>query len=105
MRRYFLALLVLCLGEPLFGAVRTQARLLLSTRQARPGETIWAGLELKMPPPWHTYWRNGGDAGSPTTINWSLPEGVTAGEIEWPVPEKSTVSSGDVSLVTYRLRK
>jgi thiol:disulfide interchange protein DsbD len=50
-----------------------------------------------MAPQWHTYWRNGGDAGIPTKIDWTLPAGVTAGEIFWPMPEKN-VSAG---LVTY----
>lgn len=100
MRRCFLALLILCLSGPLFGATRTQTRLILSNDRARPGETIWAGLELKMPAPLHTYWRNEGDSGSPTTIKWSLPGGISAGEIQWPVPEKE-VQPGDVALVTY----
>ncbi len=101
MRRCFLFVLILGVAGTLFGATRTQTRLLLSARQARAGETIWAGVELRMPPPWHTYWRNGGDAGSPTTINWSLPGGVTAGDIQWPAPEKDTTSAGGISLVTY----
>ncbi|TRZ64597.1 MAG: hypothetical protein D4S02_10525 [Rhodocyclaceae bacterium] len=37
---------------------------------------------------WHTYWRNPGDAGSPTTLAWTLPAGFRAGEIEWPFPER-----------------
>jgi thiol:disulfide interchange protein DsbD len=103
MRRCFLVVLILALSGPLFGAPRTQTqtRLILSTEQARPGQTIWAGVELKMPPPWHTYWRNGGDAGGATTINWSLPDGLSAGDIQWPVPQKATDSAGGLSLVTY----
>jgi thiol:disulfide interchange protein DsbD len=99
MKRLALAFLLFCL--PVLGAPRTQTRLILSADSAKPGETIWAGVELKMPQPLHTYWRNGGDSGSPTTVTWSLPAGVTAGEIEWPVPEKEVQSAGDVSLVTY----
>jgi thiol:disulfide interchange protein DsbD len=37
---------------------------------------------------WHTYWKNPGDAGKPTLINWQLPQGVSAGEIVWPLPER-----------------
>ena len=51
--------------------------------------------------PWHTYWRNGGDAGEATEIKWTLPEGVTAGEINWPLPDKEIDTAGDTSLVTY----
>ena len=51
-----------------------------------PGAVLWVSLHLEMTPGWHTYWRNPGDAGLPTTIDWSLPPGFSAGEIRWPVP-------------------
>ena len=35
---------------------------------------------------WHTYWQNPGDSGLPTTLEWKLPAGVSAGPIEWPAP-------------------
>lgn len=69
-------------------AAHTQARLVLSAAAAKPGDTITAGVHLKMDPGWHTYWKNPGGPGLPTTIAWRLPEGVKAGEIEWPLPEK-----------------
>lgn len=73
-------------------ALKTQADLLLANEVARPGETVWAGVRLRMAPGWHTYWRFAGDSGAPTKIEWNLPPGVTAGEIQWPVPEKLTVA-------------
>jgi thiol:disulfide interchange protein DsbD len=94
-------LLTLCISTPAFAAPKTQIRLLLSAESARPGDVIWAGLEMDMPRPWHTYWRNGGDAGQATEIKWTLPQGVTAGEIHWPLPAKETDTAGDTSLVTY----
>ncbi len=69
-------------------AAHTQARLVLSAATAKPGDTITAGVHLKMDPGWHTYWKNPGGPGLPTTVAWQLPEGVSAGEIEWPLPEK-----------------
>ncbi len=92
----FLSLLVTALS--LSGATtKTQARLILSAAVARPGETVIAGVLLKMPPGWHTYWKNSGDSGAPTKIDWQLPDGIKAGEIQWPVPEKLTVAD----LTTY----
>jgi thiol:disulfide interchange protein DsbD len=82
-------------------AANTRVRLLFSADAARPGDTIWAGLQMDMAPSWHTYWRNGGDAGAPTTIEWSLPRGVSAGDIQWPVPAKRVDQFGDTALVTY----
>jgi len=52
-----------------------------------PGQNIWLALELQPREGWHTYWRNPGDSGLPTTINWTLPEGFEAGDIRWPAPE------------------
>jgi thiol:disulfide interchange protein DsbD len=46
------------------------------------------GLHFKLAPEWHTYWRNGGDAGLPARIRWRLPAGFEAGEIQWPLPER-----------------
>jgi len=95
----FLALPVLARGDgAVFGGPATQTRLLLSAESAQPGETVWAGVELKMAPGWHTYWRNPGDAGLPTTMTWTLPPGVSAGEINWPIPEKTVTPAGDTPL-------
>ena len=69
-------------------AAHTQVQLLLSAETAKPGDTFWAGVDLKMEPGWHTYWKNPGDAGQATEIKWQLPAGVTAGEIQWPLPTK-----------------
>jgi thiol:disulfide interchange protein len=69
-------------------AHHTQAKLILSADTAKPGDTILAGVDLKMEPGWHTYWKNPGAAGMATEIKWQLPPGVTAGEIQWPLPKK-----------------
>ncbi|MGD0812918.1 MAG: protein-disulfide reductase DsbD domain-containing protein [Verrucomicrobiota bacterium] len=98
---FFVFLLALCFAAAASASPKTQIRLLLSAETARPGDVIWAGLEMDMPSPWHTYWRNGGDAGEATEIKWTLPKGVTAGEINWPLPEKEIDTVGDTSLVTY----
>ncbi|HMO64523.1 MAG TPA: protein-disulfide reductase DsbD family protein, partial [Verrucomicrobiota bacterium] len=68
-------------------APATAVRLLVPAESARPGDTVAVGLELTMAPGWHTYWRHGGDSGGPTTVQWELPPGVTAGDLRWPAPE------------------
>jgi thiol:disulfide interchange protein len=91
-----IAFLILLVALPLQAAT-TKARLILPSDAIAPGQTILAGVHLKMAPGWHTYWRNAGDAGAPTEIEWSLPAGVTAGEIQWPIPEKTPFGE----LLTY----
>jgi thiol:disulfide interchange protein DsbD len=78
----------ICLAAIAAHAAHTQARLILSADAARPGDTVLVGVELKMEPGWHTYWKNPGAAGMATKIEWELPPGVTAGEIQWPLPKK-----------------
>ena len=78
-------------------AAHTAARSLLSHDAVKPGETFWAGIQLRMDPGWHTYWRNAGDSGKPATVAWKLPSGITAGEISWPTPQKLTKAG----LTTY----
>ncbi len=55
--------------------------------------TVWVGLQLAHQPQWHTYWKNAGDSGLPTQLQWSLPVGVMAGDIAWPVPQKIRIGS------------
>ena len=66
----------------------TKVKLLISHETAKSGSTIMAGIEMTMDEGWHTYWINPGTAGIPTSVKWDLPDWVTAGEIQWPVPEK-----------------
>ena len=60
---------------------------------ADPGKGVWVGLQLTHQPEWHTYWKNSGDSGLPTSMQWTLPAGVSAGEIAWPVPTKIPVGT------------
>ncbi len=85
---------------PAHAAGKTAVRLLLSKETVAPGETLLAAVQLKMAPRWHTYWRNAGDSGDRTKIEWQLPPGVTAGEIQWPPPEK-LVSAGFTTYVYH----
>jgi thiol:disulfide interchange protein DsbD len=54
----------------------------------QPNQLLWVGLQLTHQPEWHTYWRNPGDSGLPTQIELNLPAGITAGDVQWPLPHK-----------------
>jgi thiol:disulfide interchange protein DsbD len=56
-----------------------------------PGKPVWLGLVIEHAPHWHTYWKNPGDSGLPTTLTWQLPAGAAAGEIAWPTPQRLPV--------------
>ena len=57
------------------------------------GETFWLGLQLQHQPHWHTYWRNPGDSGLATELQWQLPEGLNTGDLIWPAPQKIPVGN------------
>ena len=76
---------------------RIEAELVPMSRWATPGSTVIVAVRQKIQPGWHTYWRNPGDSGGPTTLDWTLPEGVRADDIVWPLPERQRLQS----LVNY----
>ena len=61
-----------------------------TTAFLRGGDTSVA-LMLTPEPGWHTYWINPGDSGLSTKLEWTLPEGVSAGPIQWPAPHPATL--------------
>lgn len=67
-------------------AVRIE--LVSEVNSAMAGNEFLIGIRLKIEKGWHIYWKNSGDSGYPTEIHLTLPEGVTAGETIYPVPEK-----------------
>jgi DsbC/DsbD-like thiol-disulfide interchange protein/cytochrome c biogenesis protein CcdA len=94
MRRLLLALALLFVAVPAFaqdGGPKVHARLVAEDKAVAPGGTVTVALEEKIAPRWHTYWKNPGDAGAPTEIQWTLPPGWKAGPIQWPRPKRLPV--------------
>ncbi|MCC6248152.1 MAG: thioredoxin family protein [Rubrivivax sp.] len=52
------------------------------------GKPLELGLLIEHAPHWHTYWKNPGDSGLPTTLAFTLPAGFNPGEIRWPTPAR-----------------
>jgi thiol:disulfide interchange protein DsbD len=75
------------------------ARLVGESGSVAAGTVLWTDIHLDIKPGWHVYWRNPGDAGIATAIDWHLPPGFSAGAIEWPVPEWFVV--GDLANYGY----
>jgi thiol:disulfide interchange protein DsbD len=53
-----------------------------------PGGTLEAGLLITLEEHWHVYWSNAGDSGNPPKITWTLPAGITAGPMQFPIPSR-----------------
>jgi len=79
---------------PIVQTPQVKATLLAYAPQGiEAGKTFWLGLELVHQPHWHTYWRNPGDSGLPTELQWKLPEGMVAGHLIWPVPRQIPIGT------------
>ena len=76
------------LAAPAPASPLVRVELLAETQSIAAGRTFWVALRQEITPGWHTYWMNPGDAGEPPRIEWTLPAGFTAGEIQWPPPER-----------------
>jgi thiol:disulfide interchange protein len=97
----FLALLLPAPAAPLHAQSaetpapqQVKAELLADTTAIVAGKTFTAGLLLRMEPSWHTYYKDPGDSGLATSIEWQLPGGFSAGEIQWPKPTQKTEPGG-----------
>ncbi|MBC8024146.1 MAG: thiol:disulfide interchange protein, partial [Burkholderiales bacterium] len=85
-----LLLFALAMGSafaaPVVKTEHVEAELVSEKTASQAGRPVTVGLKLRMEPHWHTYWKNPGDSGLPTKIQWVLPAGWKAGEIQWPYP-------------------
>jgi len=58
------------------------------------GKPFWVGFKFTIDPGWHIYWTNPGTSGLATQVKLTLPEGFTAGELQFPIPQR-LVHPGD----------
>ena len=77
--------------------LHTRVALISERAVVVPGESFDVGIHLKMEPGWHTYWKDPGDSGLATSVEWKLPYGFTAGPLHWPKPEIMK----EAGIVTY----
>ncbi len=63
-----------------------RARLVSATQNAA-GDLL-LGLQYQIAPGWEVYWRSPGDAGFPTTIDWTGSENLDEPILQWPRPHR-----------------
>ena len=88
-------------------APATQVSLVHAESAVKPGDSVMIGIRFLVPAGWHLYWVNPGDAGMPPSVQWVLPYGWSAGNLQWPAPERLVNPAGvdygyenDVTLLT-----
>lgn len=74
-------------------AVTEHARseLLAERNGVAPGGTVRLALHQVLEDGWHVYWKNPGDSGLPLETVWTLPEGASAGAVDYPAPHRISV--------------
>ena len=70
------------------------ASLVSSHDMVSPGDRFHIALRTELDPHWHTYWRNPGDSGEPVHVDWNVPEDMSVGKINWPLPR--TLATGPI---------
>ena len=78
------------------GDARSAVRLIAGSR-ANDGKVLGAGIEIRLKPGWHTYWRYPGDAGVPPTFDFKGSQNLREVEVLWPAPQR-LVQDGGVSI-------
>lgn len=91
MRQLILLLLILpgsllAAGKVTRIAKHIDAQIVAQQTAVQPGQPLRIAVRLQMDSSWHIYWKNPGDAGLATAVDWTLPEGCTISNLEWPQP-------------------
>jgi thiol:disulfide interchange protein len=93
-RQLFVLITLLSAGVLAFGASdsadlpHVHVRLMVLPSSLSRGGVGDAGLYFKLEEGWHVYWINPGDAGEPPHVRWTLPDGISAGPLQFPTPKR-----------------
>ncbi len=79
------------------GEVHAHAKIVAESSSIKPGKEFVLGVLFQVDPGWHIYYKDAGEAGMPTRVEWKLPSGFTAGPLLWEKPHKFI----DSEITTY----
>jgi DsbC/DsbD-like thiol-disulfide interchange protein/cytochrome c biogenesis protein CcdA len=72
------------------GKVQSTTSFVSEVTAIAPGKPFTVALRLGHPEGWHSYYLNSGGIEKALEIEWVLPEGFSAGAIQWPAPKVET---------------
>lgn len=78
-------------------AAHVRPKLIANVDAVKAGQEFMLAIEFDMDPDWHIYYKEAGEAGMPTRVDWRLPPGFTAGPLLWQKPNKFN----DAGITTY----
>jgi DsbC/DsbD-like thiol-disulfide interchange protein len=82
-------------ASPWTNELHAAARLIAGAAR-KAGGTVWlrAGVEIRLDPGWHTYWRSPGDSGVPPTFDFAGSGNVKSVNVLWPAPKRFPDGAG-----------
>jgi suppressor for copper-sensitivity B len=83
-----LARMALAAATGWVGDDHAAARLITAVDAVGSAQTVAAGLEIRLAPGWHAYWRTPGDAGIPPSIDWTGSANLAHADVSWPAPAR-----------------
>jgi DsbC/DsbD-like thiol-disulfide interchange protein len=80
-------------ASPWADDIRSSLRLIAGSE--KPGaENLRAGVEIKLQPGWHTYWRYPGDSGVPPRFSFAGSDNVASVKVLYPAPQAIADEAG-----------
>lgn len=73
---------------------KSAVRLIAGTSKAG-ADTLRAGIEIRLQPGWHTYWRYPGDSGVPPRFDFSGSDNLASAKVQFPAPNLFTDETGN----------
>jgi DsbC/DsbD-like thiol-disulfide interchange protein len=67
---------------------------LVAASNAKGAALLHAGIEMKLRPGWHTYWRYPGDSGVPPRFDFSASDNLKTAKVLFPAPQVHTDEAG-----------
>ncbi|MGH7109790.1 MAG: protein-disulfide reductase DsbD domain-containing protein [Stellaceae bacterium] len=73
-------------ASPWIGDAHAAARLVSASEATGSATQLLAGIEIRLAPGWHTYWRSSGEAGIAPRVDWRGSQNVARAALAWPAP-------------------
>src|SRR4029077_1413105 len=70
------------------GDARSAVRLIAGSFRQGDAAPLRAGVEIRVKPGWHTYWRYPGAAGVPPRFDFAGSQNVKTVDVLWPAPQR-----------------
>ena len=77
-----------------------RASIVTNRTAATPGSAYEVGILLEHKKGWHTYWKNPGDSGEATHVEWTVPKRWTMTSAGWSIP--TVLTTGPLTSYVYQ---